>query len=408
MSTLNATSSLSDFAATVYRDGPAALAALDSLQTGRLVAALDTAAALDGEDDSPAETIGELAGEALELAASFLSGELEKIEETAREYFESTAYLDNFDDCMKAELLEPVTRERLAEILDESLTDDEFESLTDSIAAGGLDGKAGDGFGPWAAAWDIWNRKDALVSFGDGAEQAFPVDKALDSRLCELCDLFNKLDEFDMGPARDFADLFSSVCLVDGSKHGVDGWAILVQGPEQVLFYVDEEAAAAELAEYRKARADEQRQAVSDSFEREAVALYREDWPANWRQFLAGYRGALRWSTSDIVDGEDVESLEEFDFHESALVETRANCKAFIRKAGEALPAAALQAGYSWTQAGRDFWFSRAGHGVGFWERDELDAVADIRDYLDELAKEAGEQSPYIGRDGRGLSWIYL
>lgn len=86
--------------------------------------------------------------------------------------------------------------------------------------------------------------------------------------------------------------------------------------------------------------------------------------------------------------------------------------------------------GYSMEQAGRDFWFTRQGHGVGFWDREELvldiwandsdpaapweplpdemhngdgfTFVGALRDILSERAKDAGEVYPEIYR-----GWIY-
>lgn len=40
-------------------------------------------------------------------------------------------------------------------------------------------------------------------------------------------------------------------------------------------------------------------------------------------------------------------------------------------------------------QAGRDFWFTRQGHGVGFWDRPEV--YGDEMDELDESARAFGE-----------------
>lgn len=53
--------------------------------------------------------------------------------------------------------------------------------------------------------------------------------------------------------------------------------------------------------------------------------------------------------------------------------------------------------GYDEQAAGRDFWYSRAGHGVGFWDRD----LGDIGDTLDRHAKAFGETWVYLGDDGR-------
>lgn len=48
------------------------------------------------------------------------------------------------------------------------------------------------------------------------------------------------------------------------------------------------------------------------------------------------------------------------------------DCAKFQREARELLTGA-YDRDYSAEQAGRDFWYTRNGHGVGFWDRDELE-----------------------------------
>lgn len=46
-------------------------------------------------------------------------------------------------------------------------------------------------------------------------------------------------------------------------------------------------------------------------------------------------------------------------------------------------------------QAGRDFWFTRRGHGVGYWEHADSASQA-----LDKAAQAAGDCELYVGDDG--------
>ena len=48
--------------------------------------------------------------------------------------------------------------------------------------------------------------------------------------------------------------------------------------------------------------------------------------------------------------------------------------------------------------AGHDFWFTRNGHGVGFWCREELEAEVKAR--LTKASKAFGECTLYVGDDG--------
>jgi hypothetical protein len=70
--------------------------------------------------------------------------------------------------------------------------------------------------------------------------------------------------------------------------------------------------------------------------------------------------------------------------------------------AAEALLDLAYEQAYEEAQAGRDFWFTRQGHGVGFWDRDELDvdigAGENLGKELSKAADKFGEANCYIYR----------
>lgn len=59
--------------------------------------------------------------------------------------------------------------------------------------------------------------------------------------------------------------------------------------------------------------------------------------------------------------------------HESVAA-IAADCADFQETAAPLLEMA-YSCGYDEEQAGADFWFTRQGHGVGFWDRDVLDCV---------------------------------
>jgi len=64
------------------------------------------------------------------------------------------------------------------------------------------------------------------------------------------------------------------------------------------------------------------------------------------------------------------------DLAPDSLARIIADCAAFQSDNAELLELA-YSRDYSAEQAGRDFWFTRNGHGVGFWNRDALDAPWD-------------------------------
>ena len=123
--------------------------------------------------------------------------------------------------------------------------------------------------------------------------------------------------------------------------------------------------------------------------------------PSALAAFLAGYRAALAFSSSDWSDdpnGRQLETLEGFEFSPSARAQTAADCRAFIADNLPVLAEAASRPGYDWERAGQDFWLTRCGHGAGYWDRSELYA-GELGDLLTDAANTAGEQWPYIGED---------
>lgn len=55
---------------------------------------------------------------------------------------------------------------------------------------------------------------------------------------------------------------------------------------------------------------------------------------------------------------------------------------------------------YSEESAGRDFWFTRNHHGVGFWDR----GLGEVGEALTKASQAYPEVTPYLGDDGR----VYL
>lgn len=73
------------------------------------------------------------------------------------------------------------------------------------------------------------------------------------------------------------------------------------------------------------------------------------------------------------------------DLAAETLESIKRDCEAFQR-ANSALLEAAYQRDYDAEQAGRDFWFTRNGHGVGYWDRKALEA--DDSDLYESLTAE--------------------
>lgn len=61
------------------------------------------------------------------------------------------------------------------------------------------------------------------------------------------------------------------------------------------------------------------------------------------------------------------------DIHPRTLATIIADCEAFQKEAAAILAPIYDRGDYDAVQAGRDFWFTRNGHGVGYWDRKELE-----------------------------------
>ena len=98
------------------------------------------------------------------------------------------------------------------------------------------------------------------------------------------------------------------------------------------------------------------------------------------------------------------------DIHPDTLAAIHSDCHDFEAKARHLLSQAYCRDDYDRTQAGRDFWFNRNGHGVGFWDRQQLDAGG-LGEKLSDIAKGFGEQWPSFeaGEDSpTGYGWVMV
>lgn len=88
--------------------------------------------------------------------------------------------------------------------------------------------------------------------------------------------------------------------------------------------------------------------------------------------FVRGYVEALFFCEAH-EDNPELEHATVADLSPESLSEIIADCARFQEIAAPLLERAYTR-GYTPEQAGRDFWFTRNGHGVGFWDRDVLRA----------------------------------
>lgn len=122
-------------------------------------------------------------------------------------------------------------------------------------------------------------------------------------------------------------------------------------------------------------------------------------------RFTGWYIKAALWSTSG-----DVESLDETHDENGLSTEAREkaerDCFDFLETHGDNILAAHDAVRYGrWNRlspdtfgdAGYDFWMTRNGHGVGFWDGDWPDESNP--DDMDVYCNRVGEVDPYVGDD---------
>lgn len=118
------------------------------------------------------------------------------------------------------------------------------------------------------------------------------------------------------------------------------------------------------------------------------------------QSFIKGYIAAMLWSSGD---GEENESFEGFELSDEAQIKCAKDCRTFIELSATLLleyvdniiPANCTP----WAMAGHDFWLTRAGHGVGYWDR----GLGEIGEQLSELCgfgTQFPNLDPYLGDDG--------
>lgn len=120
-------------------------------------------------------------------------------------------------------------------------------------------------------------------------------------------------------------------------------------------------------------------------------------------KFTWEYLYAALWSTNDESDESGGDPLNENydanDIDPETLAEMVADCRKFQEENEDALDSAEVSSLYSVEEmAGYDFWMTRNGHGVGFWDGDWSEPEGE---QLDEAAKAFGEYDLYVGDDGK-------
>lgn len=113
--------------------------------------------------------------------------------------------------------------------------------------------------------------------------------------------------------------------------------------------------------------------------------------------FMSAYTDAMLWSSPLMLpDGEVDGSFEGFELSDSAIESVESDCLAFlVAYRCQILDAFRVSPSYTFEAAGHDFWLTRAGHGVGFWDR----GLGEVGRELTNAAHSFGDQWLYVGDD---------
>jgi hypothetical protein len=125
----------------------------------------------------------------------------------------------------------------------------------------------------------------------------------------------------------------------------------------------------------------------------EWIEFYSVDLPVLLDAFTRGYVESALWSSSD-QGGEPLDKNYDIDDITPEALATMAKDFANFQEASKEL---LEQSELTDDEAGHDFWLTRNGHGVGFWDR----GLGEIGDKLSEACKPYGTSDLYVGDDGR-------
>lgn len=111
-------------------------------------------------------------------------------------------------------------------------------------------------------------------------------------------------------------------------------------------------------------------------------------------EFCDGYARAIVFTENDESDDSGGSPLSDTygmeDFSEESFQAINEDCAAFVNANHHLLLEAVNRSGYTSERAGYDFWLNRQGHGVGYWDRDELEADG-LGDRLSDACHAYGE-----------------
>ena len=114
-------------------------------------------------------------------------------------------------------------------------------------------------------------------------------------------------------------------------------------------------------------------------------------------QFTLAYTEAMLWSSADENGDYIYGVLDSEDLAPETVERVKTDCLRFMTAYHNELREAINTSVYDYESAGQDFWLTRCGHGVGFWDR----GLGKVGDELTSACEVYGTLDLYVGDDGK-------
>ena len=148
-------------------------------------------------------------------------------------------------------------------------------------------------------------------------------------------------------------------------------------------------------------------------FQKDAIALKRDansieelkrwikatEESENLEDYVYDYLSTALWASGEDEEGELLDlNYDTDDFSPETIEKAKQDLREFEIEAGETLKEAVNEMGYGYEDVAHDFWMTRNGHGVGFWDRTEIKGQGKT---LAGIAKTFPEVNVFVGDDGK-------
>lgn len=108
----------------------------------------------------------------------------------------------------------------------------------------------------------------------------------------------------------------------------------------------------------------------------------------NLDNFTMAYLTAAFWTNEEELSNKKIADINKED-----LLKVKKDCEIFQEDNKKSLLVCYQKSNYSEASAGHDFWLTRNGHGVGFWDR----GLGNEGDKLSEASTISGQSDIYLG-----------